>query len=220
MMVGPAAASAVPYDDARLARRRGPGPAGRLGPGMTGRIRPARLRVLRTTELTGAEVLAIRAIMRDAFGSDPEERFSQDDWVHALGGRHFVLDVAGDIVTHASVVERELHIDGRPLRTGYVEAVATAPAHDAKGYGSQVMEAANAHIRDRYELGALGTGRHRFYERLGWETWQGPAYVRGPAGEARTPDEEGYILVLRTPNSPPFDRTEPISCAWREGDVW
>lgn len=181
---------------------------------------PARLRVLETADLTVTEIEAIRAIMRDAFGTDPEEAFTDDDWAHALGGWHFVLDLDGDVVTHAAVVERELHIDGHPVRTGYVEAVATAPAHDGRGYGSQVMEAANAHIRERYEFGALGTGRHRFYERLGWETWQGQAFVRGPDGLERTPDDEGYILVLRTPTSPPFDGTEVISCDWRPGDVW
>ena len=155
---------------------------------MTAASGPTRLRVLETGELTGAEVEAILALMGEAFGSDPEEAFTADDWAHAVGGRHFVLDIAGEIVTHASVVERELHIDGRPLRTGYVEAVATAPIHDGRGYGSQVMEAVGAHIRDRYELGALGTGRHRFYERLGWETWRGQAYVRlssGPRTHAR-----------------------------------
>jgi aminoglycoside 2'-N-acetyltransferase I len=179
-----------------------------------------RLRVLETAELTTSEIGAIRTIMREAFGTDPEHAFTDDDWAHAVDGRHFVLDLAGEIVTHASVVERELHMDGRPLRTGYVEAVATAPAHDGRGYGSQVMEAANAHIRDRYELGALGTGRHHFYERLGWETWRGQAFVRVSNGSERTPDEEGYILVLRTPISPPFDGTEALSCDWRPGDVW
>jgi aminoglycoside 2'-N-acetyltransferase I len=82
------------------------------------------------------------------------------------------------------------------------------------------MRAATEHIRETFELGALGTGAHRFYERLGWQTWRGPAYLRTSEGLQRTPDEEGYILVLRTPSSPPFDLAEPISCEWRPGDVW
>ena len=179
-----------------------------------------RLRLLRTAELTAAETESILTIMRDAFGSDPDEAFTDDDWAHALGGRHFVLDLSGEIVTHAAVVTRELHVGDRSLRTGYVEAVATAPAHDGRGYGSQVIEAVNAYVRANYEIGALGTGRHHFYERLGWQTWQGPAFVRGSAGTERTADEEGYILVLRTPTSPTFDGHEPISCEWRQGDAW
>lgn len=157
--------------------------------------------------------------MRAAFGSG-DEAFSEDDWAHALGGLHFVLDVDGEIVTHASVVERELHLGDRPLRTGYVEAVATAPGRQGRGFGTLVMEAVTAYVRDTFELGALGTGRHHFYERLGWRTWAGPAFVPAPDGLRRTPDDEGYILVLRTPTSPVFELTEPISCDGRPGDAW
>ena len=38
-----------------------------------------------------------------------------------------LLEIDGQIVAHAAVVEREIHIGDRTLRTGYVEAVATAP---------------------------------------------------------------------------------------------
>jgi aminoglycoside 2'-N-acetyltransferase I len=82
------------------------------------------------------------------------------------------------------------------------------------------MEAVNALIRDGYELGVLGTGSHHFYERLGWRTWQGPAFVRTDGGERRTPDEEGFLLVLATPSSPALDPAAPISCDWRPGDAW
>jgi len=82
------------------------------------------------------------------------------------------------------------------------------------------MEAVGEWIAERFELGALGTGAHRFYERLGWETWLGRTFVRTAEGVDPTPDEDGYILVLRTPSSPPLDPTGAISCDWRPGDVW
>lgn len=76
-------------------------------------------------------------------------------------------------------------------------------------------------IRERFELGALGTGSQHFYERLGWQAWQGPAFVRTADGDVRTPDEEGFILWLRTPSTPPeITGSEPLSCEWRPGDVW
>lgn len=178
-----------------------------------------RLRQVPTAALTPNELRAIRALLDVAFGTG-DEAFADDDWAHALGGQHFVLDLDGDVLSHASVVERVLDIGGRPLRTGYVEAVATAPGAQGRGHGSAVIEAATRHIRATFELGALGTGRHAFYERLGWETWRGEAFVRSPEGEQRTPGDEGYILVLRTPMSPPFDSHERISCDWRPGDVW
>jgi aminoglycoside 2'-N-acetyltransferase I len=178
------------------------------------------LRRLLTTELAPEEITAIRQLLALAFGPEEDERFGEHDWEHALGGMHFVLDLDGVIVGHASVVERELQIDGRALRTGYVEAVGVAPDRQGAGFGSQVMTDVNAWITERFELGALGTGRHRFYERLGWRTWAGPTSVRTVEGTQRTPDEDGDILVLETPSSPPLDLGAAISCEWRPGDVW
>lgn len=155
-----------------------------------------------------------------AFAGDERGGFADDDWQHALGGLHF-LGVAGDrLLAHASVVERELRIGGTPLRTGYVEAVATTPEQQRRGIGSAVMRAVNEHVDATYQLGALGTGSHPFYERLGWETWRGPSSVRIPGGERPTPDEDGYIMVRRTPRTPALDPKAPISCEWRPGDVW
>jgi aminoglycoside 2'-N-acetyltransferase I len=179
-----------------------------------------RLRRLPTAELTPDETAAIRRLLDDAFGDDEEERFTQEDWEHAIGGVHLILEVDGTIVAHASVVERRLEIGGRPLRTGYVEAVATAPAHQDRGHGSAVMEAVGEIIRAGFELGALGTGSHRFYERFGWRTWRGPSSVRGPQGEIPTPEDDGFIMILATPRTPALDLTAPISCGWRPGDVW
>lgn len=177
-------------------------------------------RRLRTDELTAEETAAIRTLLWAAFADDEEGAFTEDDWLHALGGVHFVIDVGGRIVSHASVVEREIHFDGAPLRTGYVEAVATAPYEQRRGYGSAVMRAVNEHIEAQYEIGALGTGSQPFYERLGWQIWRGPSSVRLADGDERTSDEDGYIMVLRTPTSAAVDLTAPISCEWRPGDVW
>jgi aminoglycoside 2'-N-acetyltransferase I len=178
-----------------------------------------RLRQLLTDALTAGELREIRALMDASFGTG-EDAFGDHDWAHALGGVHVVADLDGRIVSHASVVERTLEIGERTVRSGYVEAVATVPDHQGQGFGTRVMHRATAYIAATFELGALGTGSHHFYERLGWRTWAGPAYVRTPKGPRRTPDDEGYILVLRTPTSPRFELSEPISCDWRPGDVW
>lgn len=185
-------------------------------------IEPDRLRLSRlpTHDLSERDITCIRELLVASFGSDDDERFTDDDWEHAVGGVHFVLELDGEIVTHASVVERELHVDGRPIRTGYVEAVATAQDQQGAGFGSLVIADVTAYIRERFELGALGTGHHRFYGRLGWLTWTGPSFVRTPEGTVRTPDEDGYILVLPTSSSPPLDLSSSISCDPRAGDVW
>ncbi|HEY8635733.1 MAG TPA: GNAT family N-acetyltransferase, partial [Candidatus Limnocylindrales bacterium] len=86
----------------------------------------ATLRRVASADLTTSEVALIRTLLWAAFPPG-DEGMTEDDWKHSLGGTHFVLELDGEIVAHASVVERELHVGGKPLRTGYVEAVATAP---------------------------------------------------------------------------------------------
>ena len=181
---------------------------------------PARVRRARTEDLTTSEIAAIRELLVAAFGTDEDEAFTDDDWLHAIGGLHFVCDLDGVIVAHASVVERELHVDDRAIRTGYVEAVATDPDRQGAGFGSLVMTEANAYIREAFELGALGTGRQAFYERLGWRIWTGPSGVRTTEGVRPTPEDDGYLMVLTTPTSPPLDMNATITCEWRPGDVW
>jgi aminoglycoside 2'-N-acetyltransferase I len=179
-----------------------------------------RLRRLPTSDLTSSETSAIRALMLDAFGTDEEERFSDDDWQHALGGLHFVLELDGRIVAHAAVVEREIDVGSERLRTGYVEAVATDPAWQGAGLGSIVMTDVSEYVREGFALGGLGTARRSFYGRLGWQVWAGPSSVRAAGGDEPTPDDDGFIMVLLTPTTPPLDLAAPISCDWRPGDVW
>ena len=181
---------------------------------------PARIRRMVTADLQPAEVDEIRALMLEAFGTEDDERFRDEDWLHALGGTHIVLEVDGRIVSHAAVVERPIEVGGRPLRTGYVEAMATAPDAQGRGLGSQVMTDVNAFIRGGYDLGMLGTGRQSFYERLGWRIWAGPSFVRTADGLQPSPDEDGYLLVLETPTTPTLDPAASISCDWRPGDSW
>jgi aminoglycoside 2'-N-acetyltransferase I len=181
---------------------------------------PPPVRRVSTDGLTPAERTAIRALLDAAFDGDEDERFTDDDWDHALGGVHVLLALEGEIVAHAAVVERDIRIGDRALRAGYVEAVATASDHRRKSHGTQVMAAVGAYLAESFELGVLGTGEHGFYERLGWRTWLGPSYVRMPDGLRATPDDDGYIMVLQTPSTPALEASAPISCEWRRGDVW
>ena len=137
-----------------------------------------------------------------------------------MGGMHWLAEVDGSIVSHASVVRRRLEAGDRVLRTGYLEAVATLPAFERRGYGSMVVRAAGKYLLPRFELGALSTPVPGFYLRLGWEPWLGPTSVRTADGPQRTEDDDGSIFVLRTPSTPSLSLDGPLVCDWRSGDVW
>jgi aminoglycoside 2'-N-acetyltransferase I len=177
------------------------------------------VRRLASDELSSEEVEGLRELFGAAWSDDPEE-FTHEDWDHAFGGVHFILQEGGVIVAHASVVERELHTNGHRLASGYVEAVATLPDHQGRGHGSATMGEVNEYVDQSFQLGALGTGRLTFYQRLGWIVWTGPTFVRSDAGLVRTAEEDGQVLVRLTPTSPELDLSAPISCDWRTGDVW
>ena len=177
------------------------------------------VRTVRTRDLPPDELAALRSFLEEAWLDEPEG-FSQEDWEHALGGLHFVIEEDGRPVAHAAVVERQIQIGGLALSAGYVEAVATAAERRRRGLASAVMLDVGRYIDRTFELGGLSSGRHAFYGRLGWRVWRGPAFVRLGGELVRTPDDDGSVLVRLTPLSPELDLTAPISCDWRPGDAW
>ena len=104
-----------------------------------------------------------------------------------------------------------------PLRTAYVELVATAPEARGRGHATRLLEEVPGLVAG-YELAALSPATERLYARLGWRYWQGPLGIRTDAGLIATPDER--IMFLRLPNTPPLDDTLPLSAEWRPGEVW
>lgn len=175
----------------------------------------AEARVVTSDELDGGTRSEVRALMDRAF-----DDYTDDDWDHGLGGHHVIVCRDGRVVAHASVVPRTLWVDGEPVAVGYVESVATDPDVRGEGLGSRAMERAAGLIPEHGSLGALATGSPGFYDRLGWERWRGPTSVRRATGEERTPEDDGAILVLRLPSSPPLDLSAPIACEERTGDDW
>ena len=176
------------------------------------------LRTRRTAELSTAELGEIRRLLDDAFGA----RFTDSDWDHALGGLHTLVLEQGELVGHVSVVRRRLLHQDRSVRTGYVEALAIRGDRRRRGYAAAAMSEAERVIDRDDDLGALadGTGIDGFYQQRGWRTWAGPTFVTGPNGMQWTPEEDGGVLVWRTPTSPALDLSAPLGCDWRPGDVW
>lgn len=174
------------------------------------------LEVLRTQSPDAAFLVQTRTFLNDAFDGD----FTDDDWVHSLGGTHLWIEDERGLLSHASIVERTMVCSGLSLSVGFVEAVATRASDRGKGFGKAIMRAVNDVIRQRYSLGVLSSGEHAFYRATGWELWRGPTFVATPGGAERTPDDDGGVMILRTGRTPALDLDGPIVCDWRRGDVW
>lgn len=174
-------------------------------------------RVVRSDALDERARGRIRALLDAAFAGD----FSDDDWAHTLGGTHALILGGDAAIAHASVVPRRLDAGGRALHAGYVEGVAVLPALQRTGLGTAVMRALAPVIARDYDVGALSTGEWHFYERLGWERWQGPTWVRHADGRReRTPDDDDGLMILRTARTPALDVSAALACEARPGDAW
>lgn len=175
------------------------------------------IRVIESADVAPDVLESLRDLCDEAFG----ERFGEEDWQHALGGRHVIAFAGREVMAHAAVVPRELWVDGALHQALYVEAVATNPSLQGQGIGTLVMQEIGALIEADGVLGALSTGSPEFYQRLGWEHWQGPTYVRRGEDLMRTPDEDDTVLVLRRgANLQRLDLTADIACRDRSGDAW
>lgn len=186
---------------------------GRMDSDMSGE--DAEYRIEKLTELSASLAMDLRARLESAFEGD----FSDADWAHALGGTHAVVRRGGAIVAHASIVPRAIWVDDRRFRAGYVEAVAVIPELQGRGIGTVAMRALDVDLEE-YDIGVLSTGSQHFYERLGWESWAGPTWVRTGAETRRSADEDGNIMIKRTARSGAISLSSSIACEARFGDDW
>lgn len=184
---------------------------------MSGRAAGSKIDVIVThTEQCDPRVLAeARVLLNEAFDGD----FEDQDWHHALGGLHVMALADGRLIGHASLVMRRLLVGERSLRVGYVEAMAVRPAWQRQGIGAQLMAHIEELIDETCELGALSASDAglSLYLARGWQPWEGPLFALTPIGTVPTPDEHGGVLVF---TNNPIDVTAPLTCDWREGDVW
>jgi aminoglycoside 2'-N-acetyltransferase I len=130
----------------------------------------------------------------------------------------------GVLVGHAEWVTRWLQPEGHPLlRTAYVEAVATAPAYQGRGFGAAVMHRLVEAVRadEAWELAALSPAVPEFYTRRGWEPWLGPLAIRHEDGTVEPTPADELILICRLPRTPSgLVTTSLLTAEWRPGELW
>lgn len=168
-----------------------------------------------SADLSAGALAEILALCDRAYGEDLRESFrSFADPVHVLA----LAD--GAIVSHALWITRWLSPGGRaPLRTAYVEAVATEPARQRQGLASAVMRRL-VHEVAGFDLAALcpSDSGQPLYARMGWETWAGPLSIRQDGRLIDTSDES--IMIHRLPMTPALSLSDPMSAEWRPGELW
>jgi aminoglycoside 2'-N-acetyltransferase I len=171
------------------------------------------LEVIKGTVLSEQERYEVVALCSRAFETNYGAFLAKfTDATHILARRKGIL------ISHALWMPRWLQPkDLPPLRTAYVEAVATEEAYRGRGYATAVMQRLAQEIRD-FELGGLSPAEQGLYLRLGWELWRGPLFIRTAGELMPTPDE--VVMILRLPQTPNLDLDATLSAEWREGELW
>ena len=171
-------------------------------------------RVVAGKDLTPQERKAVVALCDLAYEEDFGVIIGQFvDPVHVLG----FLDK--QLVSHALWITRYLQPEGLLLlRTAYVEAVATHPDFQHRGFASEIMRKVVEEIQD-FDIAGLAPFSVDYYTRLGWELWCGAMFERTESGLVASPPEE-RVMIYRLPKTPALDLDAAISVEWRVGEVW
>jgi aminoglycoside 2'-N-acetyltransferase I len=171
------------------------------------------LRTLHTADLDAGMRSQIRGLMDAAF-----DGVCDDTYENVLGGIHTLVIEDGELIAHASVVQRRMLHGGLALRTGYIEGVAVRADRRRRGHGDAMMAVLERFVRSGYQLGALGasTEGSRLYASRGWQLWRGPISAMTPSGIRPTPAATVYVL----PVSVPVDVSAELTCDWRPASPW
>ena len=181
------------------------------------------LQVIAAQQLPASVRSEIQLLCNSAYGEDLSYLFAAYtvDW-------YILAHLDNRLVGNAMIVTRWLQAGHGPLlRTAYVEMMATAPGYQGRGIGSSVMQRlAKVAADGGYDLAALCPADTGIYNRLGWEYWIGPLFIRrsicpGKETPALIPTPEEQVMVLRLPETPTLDLRQSLSAEWREGgELW
>ena len=134
-------------------------------------------------------------------------------------GRHVLVHRGDELVSHAVASTRWVQPDDHPvLRTAFLDAVATRPDCQGRGYGTAALTRMTDVIAD-FDIGCLQTDVRGFYEPLGWETWRGPLAGRDDDRLIPTPTQTG-VMILRLPRTPALDLDARLTIECQPRRIW
>ena len=185
------------------------------------------IKVIPAQQLTPIDLQSIQALCTRAFEEDV-----WCDYDYLKSAFHVIGRVDNKIVSHGLWTDRLLIVDGQaPLKTAYLEYVATEPALQGQGLASQLLRffieyiqndsllRTQLHIDKPYQIAALAPEDSDFYQRLGWQLWVGDLAIRLEDGQTiATLDDD--VMVYRLACTPIFSVTGALSAESREGEWW
>ena len=171
------------------------------------------LKVVNSESLSEADRNKIISLCNRAYEEDLEPLFNTfRTATHVLGY------YGQSLVSHAMWVDRWLQAgNNQPMCTAYIEMVATEKIYRRRGLATAIMQRVADEIQD-FDLAALSPFSVAYYERLDWQLWPGPLFIRTDSGVIPTPEEE--VMILRLPRTPNLNINDPLSAEWREGELW
>ena len=184
---------------------------------MAGQRKDWKIETIPSTRLTGSEREEIFQLCEQAYQTDLRPYLRR-----LKNPSHLIVRPKSKIVGHACCIERWLQVENRtPLRTSYVEAVATHPEYQRQGLGTALLKQALAWAENfEFEIGGLSPACVGFYQRRGWELWQGPLFYR-KNGERFACSKDEVAMVHRLARTPDLQTHQPLSIEWRPGEeVW
>ena len=103
----------------------------------------------------------------------------------------FLLTVDGAPASYFRALRAICDVDGQPVKVGGLGGLVTVPAHQRKGYGSRVVQASLAALRDRWQVEAALAfcldPLLAFYRRLGALVIPGPVIIEAQNGPRPAP---------------------------------
>ncbi|MDZ4365556.1 MAG: GNAT family N-acetyltransferase [Afipia sp.] len=134
----------------------------------------------------------------------PPEVVKASPWGHivfAHADLRVMIELDGDVVCHAGIYRRTGTWNGRKVTIGGMGGVATREDCRGRGYATLAINAAIHTLTEERatDFGMLFCEPHNnaFYEKLGWQTFNGPVYAEQPAGRTQFDAMAPYVFKIK-----------------------
>lgn len=147
-----------------------------------------------------------------------------DQYKFMQDATHIVAILDNQIVSHALWTDRVFTIDDITSHVAYIEYVTTDHKLRGKGLASELLKyLINTLIKLNYDLAALQPEDEAFYQKIGWETWQGSLYINHDKSIDFSEDVQIMLYPLNNQLSDKVSSSSKnnlIYSDWREGEIW